>query len=273
MNIKDRETLLKYARTEEDKLFLARLYDKAAQADKGSMTFTHFMDPHQRSVARHFLVESGYRCLFEGGYENAERVVALFSSPWDSWEAHAPDKLRNLSNYPLSLVEVVYKKNAYSEALTHRDYLGALMNLGVKREVLGDILIQGGGAQIIVLDEMAPFLENQLTRVGRMSVEAHRIPFDQLAPPVHRTEEKTVTVPSMRLDAIVAEGFNLSRSEAARYIEAGKVYLMFEECLSGSKAVEEGQIISLRGMGRILLYKVGGQSKKNRLFVTLKKYV
>jgi RNA-binding protein YlmH len=271
LNTKDREALLKCAQTEEDRLFLAKVYDKVQQAQRGAMAHTHFMDPHLRSVAKRFLMTMGVRVIFDGGYDNAERVTALFPSPWE--EELDPCALRENVDYPLALIQVDYKKNAFQEAPTHRDYLGALMNLGIKREVLGDILIQEQGAQIVVLSEMASFLESHLTQVGRLSVEARRIPFERLSLPVSRVVEKTVTVPSLRLDAIVAEGFDLSRTQAAKYIEAGKVYLMFEECLSGSKTVEEGQIISLRGMGRIMLDKVGDRSRKNRLFVTLKKFV
>lgn len=273
MEFSEREKLFRFARTEEDKLFLAKLSDKARQSDRGYLACTHFMDPHQRMLARRFLIEAGIFVLFDGGFDEAERVVALFLPDYRADGFSSLEKLRTEDDYPVSLMRVSYKKNAYVRDLTHRDYLGALMNLGIKRETLGDILLQEDYAHLFVLSEIVPFIENNLTQVGRLSVEAHRVDFSQIILPEPKVELKTVTVASLRLDAIVAEGFNLSRSEAQAYIEAGRVYLQFEECSQGSKAVDEGQTISVRGMGRVILAGVGGQSKKNRLFITLKKLV
>ncbi len=284
MESAEREKLLKGAKTEEDRLFVAKLLDKAERADRGYLTFTHFMDPHQRAIAKRILRDIGKPVIFEGGYADAERVVGLFLPDYLSFDypgdhtSNSPPteilkELRSNPEYPLSLLQVVYKKNTYAKELTHRDYLGALMNLGVKRETLGDILIHDDFAQVIVLSDVAPYLENNLTQVGRVSVEVQSSDLSQLLLPQVKTEEKTATVASLRLDAIVAEGFKLSRSQASEYIEAGKVYLQFEECTNGAKAVEEGSTISLRGMGRIILDKVGGNSKKNRIFVTLRRMV
>ncbi len=267
-----REKLLKYAMTEEDRLFLAKLLDKAEKADGGYLTYTHFLDPHQRSIAKRVLREIGKTAIFEGGYAEAERVVGLFLPDYLAG-AEILDDFRSNPEYPLSLIQVIYKKNAYAKELTHRDYLGALMNLGVKRETLGDILVHDGFAQVIALSDVASYLENNLTQVGRVSVEVRKSDVSQLLLPNVKAEEKTATVASLRLDAIVAEGFNLSRAKASEYIEAGKVYLQFEECTNGSKDVEEGSTISLRGMGRIILDKVGGNSKKNRIFITLRRMV
>ena len=268
----EREKLLKYAQTEEDRLFLAKLLDKAEKADRGYLTYTHFLDPHQRSIAKRVLREIGKPAIFEGGYAEAERAVGLFMPDYLAC-AEALDDFRSNSEYPLSLIRVIYKKNAYAKELTHRDYLGALMNLGVKRETLGDILVHDDFAQIIALSDVAAYLENNLTQVGRVGVEVRKSDVSQLLLPKVKAEEKTATVASLRLDAIVAEGFNLSRAKASEYIEAGKVYLQFEECTNGSKDVEEGSTISLRGMGRIILDKVGGNSKKNRIFITLRRMV
>lgn len=271
----EREKFLKYAQTEEDRLFLAKLLDKANQADRGYLTYTHFMDPHQRTIARRILDEHGFRIIFDGGYLEAERVVGLFLPDYMGYttEIETMEGLRSNSEYPISLIQVDYNKNPYAKELTHRDYLGALMNLGIKRETLGDILVHEEFAQIIALSEITTYLETNLTQVARVRVEARTVELPQLVLLILRTEEKTATVASLRLDAVMAEGFHLSRSEAAKYIEAGKVYLQFEECNNVSKLVDVGNTISLRGMGRIILDKIGGNSKKNRIFITLKKLV
>mgnify|MGYP000927939621 CR=1 FL=1 len=268
-----REKLLKAAKTEEDRLFAAKLLDKAERAGSGYLVFTRFMDPHQRTIARLMFREPGVRFVFDGGYAEAERAVAFLPPDYMvcDTEAGTLEEIRSDPGYPISVVRAGYRKTAYTRELTHRDYLGALMNLGVKRETLGDILVHGDFAQIIALSKIAQYIVNNLKQVGRTSVEVRKIELSELVPPVSETEEKTVTVASLRLDAVLAEGFGLSRSEASGYIEAGRVYLQFEECNNASRQVEEGNIISLRGMGRILLDKIGNKSRKNRIFITIKK--
>lgn len=271
----DKEKLLSFARTEEDKLFVRRLVDKANQSLKGYITYTHFIDPHQRSVAKKVLNELGVKYVFDGGYKDAERVVVAFVSEYltGSTEAETLEAVRNDPSYPVSLVEISYKKNRYSRELTHRDFLGAIMNLGIKRETLGDILVHDEYTQVVLLSDMAAFIENNLTQAGRLRVDVKTAPLSKLTVPAVKTTEKTTTVASLRLDAIVAEGFNISRSLAADCIKAGKVYLQYEECNNVSKTVEEGQTITLRGKGRIVLESIGAVSKKNRIFITIKKYI
>lgn len=275
MENSEREKLLKYAQTEEDRLFMAKLLDKANQADRGYLTYTHFLDPHQRSIARRVSQELGLTIIFAGGYPEAERAVGLFLPDYMVFatEAETIESLTNNVAYPIALVQVDHKRNAFAKELTHRDYLGALMSLGIKRETIGDILVNTEFAQIIVLSEFTEYLENDLTQIGRVTVEAKTVKLSQLVTPTLKTEEKIATVASLRLDAVVAEGFNLSRSEASGYIVAGKVYLQFEECSNVSKQVNEGNTISLKGTGRIVLEKINGLSRKNRIFITLKKFV
>ncbi|NMA64975.1 MAG: RNA-binding protein [Clostridiaceae bacterium] len=271
----NKEKLLNYARTEEDKLFVRRLMDKAQKSIKGYLTFTHFIDPHQRAIARQVLHELGVKYLFDGGYKDAERVTIAFLPDYFDYntDSETLEMVRNDPSYPVSLVQISYKKNQYSRELTHRDFLGAVMNLGIKRETLGDILVHDEYSQIIVLTDIADFLENNLYQLGRLSVDVKTVPLTKLVVPALKTTEKTTTVASLRLDAIVAEGFNISRSLASDCIESGKVYLQYEECNNVSKSVEEGQTITLRGKGKIVLCSIGSTSKKNRIFVTFKKFI
>lgn len=270
-----RELIAKYARSEEDGLFLAKLLDKLQQAGKGYLVSTQFMDPRQRSLAMKVLSGSGNSLFFDGGYDLAERAVCLFLPNYleqDSGRADRREVLIGSGQYPLKLLEVRYGANAYVKDLTHRDYLGALMNLGIKRETLGDILVHPEMAQIVVLAEMCDYILLSLDKVSNLSVDAKEIEFSRIAVPESKTKIIQATVASLRLDAVVAEGYNLSRSEAARMVEDGKVFYNYEECTSPSARTEEGCLISLRGMGRMRLESVGGMSKKNRLFITIKRF-
>jgi len=274
-NIKD--IINKHARSEDDALFLARLDDKLEQAGRGQLVSSNFMDPHQRSLAKRLLTGSSITYSFDGGYDGAERAVCLFVPEYlntsDQTTASLREVLIQSGQYPIRLHRVQHDESKYVNILTHRDYLGALMNLGIRRETLGDILVHRGFAQIMVLDKMADNIIGSLTQVSNASVRVEEE--DILTVEAVNPEVKVVkaTVASLRLDAVLAEGFSLSRGDAAAYIKAGKVALNFEECLSPDARVAEGCTISLRGMGRMVLEEVGGLSKKNRMFITIKRFV
>ena len=275
MKAVNKEKLLNFATSEEDRLFVRKLMDKANRSSRGYLAYTHFIDPHQRHIARKVLQELGIKYVFDGGYHEAERVIVLFPPDYltGSSESETLEYLRNDPAYPVSLIEISYRKNQFLKDLSHRDFLGALMNLGIKRETLGDILVHHDYAQVILLSDIGAFIENNLNQVGRLDVDVKTVPLTNLNVPEMKTTIKTSTVASLRLDAIVAEGFDISRSAAAEYIKSGKVYLQYEECSNVSRTVDEGQTITLRGKGRIVLENVGAVSKKNRIFVTIKRFV
>lgn len=272
-----KDIISKYARNEDDALFLAKLDDKLQQAGRGQLVSSNFLDPHQRSLANKLLTGSSITYLFDGGYDGAERAVCLFVPEYlntsDRTTASFRKALIQSRQYPIRLLRVQHDESKYVNTLTHRDYLGALMNLGIRRETLGDILVHRSFAQIMVLDKMADYIINNLIQVSNAAVRVQES--DILTIEAVNPEVKIVkaTVASLRLDAVLAEGFSLSRGDAASYIKAGKVALNFEECLSPDARVAEGCIISLRGMGRMVLEEVGGQSKKNRMFITIKRFV
>lgn len=270
----DREKLLNYAKTEEDRLFVAKLADKIHKSGKGYLVYTNFLDPHQRMLARKIFRELNQPFVFDGGYTDAERVVAFLIPGYMESDGEDPlDTVRNDENYPVSVVQAQYSRNRFSQELTHRDFLGAIMNLGIKRENFGDILVHHDFAQIVTFPEIASYLERNLARVGRTEVDARIVPTSEIVLPSMKAEEKTVTVASLRLDAVVAEGYSISRTKAAEYIKAGKVFLDFEECMSASEPVDAGNVISLRGKGRIILDSIGDKSRKNRIFIRIKRLV
>ena len=148
------------------------------------------------------------------------------------------------------------------------------MGLGITREKLGDILLPGDGrCQVVALREALPILLSQWESAGRWKLSLKEIPLSELVvrPPQVKTIRDTVATP--RLDAVLAAGFSLSRSKAAAYIAAGKVAVNHRECLKGDKAVEEGDVLTCRGLGKCLVKEVPGQSKKGRTMLVLERYV
>ena len=200
-----------------------------------------------------------------GGYEGAERrmlVCVPADIPMTDEEAYE------------GLLEVLrVKKPAISRELTHRDYLGSMLGLGIDRSVTGDILVRDDGADIIIVPEIADFLLEEYVQVGRTHVSREVHPLSELILPEVRTQIIKDTVPSARLDSVIASAFKLSRSKAAEAIRGGIVSVDHIECLKPDARVEEGSILVLRGKGKALLKEVGGESKKGRTWIIIEKYI
>ncbi len=156
--------------------------------------------------------------------------------------------------------------------LTHRDYLGSILGLGIKRECIGDILVAEDQADVIVVPSMAGFIADNLICVGRCPVKASHISLDELTPARGPRETGTVTVPSLRLDAVISAIFSLSRGRAEKLITQGSVKLNHRSCLDKSSSVNVGDNISVKGFGRAMISNTGGKSRKGRIYIDIDKY-
>lgn len=223
--------------------------------------FVGFLDEHRQAVARAVLHEKGHsRFLFFGGCEGAERVMlGVFPEFWESDPAL----------FPLVAVRFLYRPSA---ALTHRDFLGTLLACGIKRDVIGDIVCEPGSAVVFLAEEIAPFVTENVTKVGGEGVRVEYPYTGEVV--IHREfRELTDTVASPRLDAMVKAAARISREEAAHRIELGLVSLNHMPCTSASAVVREGDVLSVRGGGRFLVDTVGPQTKKGRWIVKILQYV
>ncbi len=260
-----RNILEKYGLSAEERLFAAAFLDKAEKSLRGYLTHTSFMDSRQRALGNRLIKDMGFKGVMHGGYEEAERALCLF----------LPDYMEEVSQEELPLIVLSAKPISakFSKSLSHRDCLGALMGLGIKREMVGDLLIHEEECQIIVLEEMASYINDNLTQISSVQVSTAFIGLTELRRPETRCQNISATVASLRLDAVMAEGFRLSRGEAQRFIEAGRVSLCHMECTKPDKSVDEGDLITVRGLGRVRLKEVGGNSRKNRIFISLERFV
>ena len=248
--------------TKEDKLLLAGIEDKIAQCVENYMaTYTVFLDMRQRTLAENLCRhQKGLKYIFYGGYEDAERRIGVF----------LPDYAELEDDNPLALLRIT--QTGYKE-LTHRDYLGSLTGLGIKREVVGDILVREKGADIIVTKEMGQFLLLNYEKAGRVSLNAELRPITDLIVPEGRFEERRDTVASLRLDSMIASAFSMSRTRAAEAIREGLVYVNGCQNTKGDAGVKEGDKLVLRGKGKVLLDKIAGVTKKDRIVVKMKRFV
>lgn len=246
----------------EDAWLRARIEDACHLCELRSCPrFVGFLDERRQAVARAVLHEKGdLRHLFFGGHETAERVfLGVFP---DFME---PDP----ALFPLNAMRFLFRPSA---ALSHRDFLGTLLACGIKREVIGDIVCGDGNAVVFLSEDVAPFVAESVTKVGGEGV---RVEFPYTGEVTVRREfrERTDTVASPRLDALVKVALGVSREEAARRIELGTVSLNHMPCLSVSETVKEGDTLSIRGGGRFVVDRIGPQTKKGRWMVTIRQYV
>ena len=159
------------------------------------------------------------------------------------------------------------------DTLTHRDFLGALMGCGVKRETVGDIYVSEGSCDFLVTREILPYLLQNFLSAGRTKLHVERIALDEIRVPEQKVKAVRDTVPSLRLDGIVSSGSSISRGKAADYIAAGKCELNYAPCMKGDKQTAEGDVITVRGLGKIRLDAVGGNTKKGRICVEITRFL
>lgn len=249
----------------EDRLLLAKVLDRAEQAaDRNVPAWTDFLSPQQRARAEDLLRLAGISetaWLCQGGYEGAERNILLFLPDWMEPET---------AQSPLRCLRASFRPEY---GLTHRDILGSLMGLGIVREKVGDILVSSESADLIVLDTVAEFLLSGWESAGRAKLAVREIPAAHLHIPAVRCEEVRDTVSSLRLDAVCAAGFRMSRGRAAELIASGCVQVNWRACTKADKPLSEGDTVSARGFGKFQLSEVGGLTKKGRTAVTVKRYV
>lgn len=264
----------------EDNFFLGQLADKIDQCEnKYITTYTNFMDGHQQSIARIYCRKNFIpatdddpykpedmgsipptRTIFYGGYDDAERVILI----------NLPDYAFLEAEEPLTVIRAT--KAEGSRDLTHRDYLGSLIGLGIKREMVGDILVREDGADIIVMSDFADFVMMNYCKAGRTNLSLTQHSIKELIVPERKTQTITDTVASLRLDSVVASAFNLSRGKASEVITRGIVFVNHMETTKPDQQVAEGDRITLRGKGKAILSEIGGKSRKDRQYIKIERY-
>ena len=259
----DRSNIEKIAQNAEDKLLLAKLWDKINMGlRKNIPSSTCFLSPRELEMSRYLFGDLPGLCPF-GGYTDAERQMLCW----------LPDYLEEeslLEDGPLVCLRATFWDG---DTPSHRDFLGALMGAGIGRETIGDICVGKGSCDFFVTAEIAPYILQNFTSAGRTHLHLEAIPLSQVQIADPEVKEIRDTVASLRLDSILSSGFRIGRSLAAQYISAGKAAVDGLPCEKPDKLVAEGMKISVRGLGKIKLATVGGNTKKGRISVVIHRYV
>jgi RNA-binding protein YlmH len=253
--------LIKLARNDDEKHLIARLDDLVQKAVHGSCDQSDFLDLRQQELAQAVAVnEPAIAWHLSGGFAEAERQRLIV---FPSWETETEERIAYLRITPKEFKE---------QSIGHRDYLGAVLNLGLKREKLGDIVVQEKMAYLIVDMGIAAFICQELTRVKHSTVAVEMINREEFVFQPPELEILQLSIASLRLDAAIAGAFNLSRSEADSYIKAGKTKVNHMEIYKSSTEVKAYDLISVNGLGRFRLEEIGGTSRKGRQHVKISRW-
>ena len=250
----------------ENELLLSLIDDKLRKCEDGYMlTNTHFLSLGERSSAMAHLKNRYPNHVFWGGYPDAERTILFLLPEY----MEKDDFVLEEEDDPLCLVRC----RSSSAKLTHRDYLGALLGLGLERSVIGDILVGEHGAQIIVMKSIADYLLANFEKAGSASLKITIDAIKNLEPPKIKTEFIRESVASLRLDNMLSAVFGVSRSDAVEAISRGMVFLNDTEATKPDARISEGDKLVLRGKGKAYFREQSGTTRKGRLSVLFEKYI
>lgn len=266
----DKQQLLKDYKKQEDKICLSQVLDKIEfSKTREKIEYTDFLDMYQVSLVENFLRKINIKTYqLYGGYEDAERKV-LFVYP----EKYDDKMLEKNYDKILKIVRVTLpeeEKGQYS----HRNYLGGIVKLGLKREKVGDIIVQEQGADIITLEEFSGILKQELpslTRFENSKINVEEI--QNLQKREVKVEQVKIIVPSLRLDNFVSDLARTSRSKAVQIMEQERVFVNGQNEKKASKQVKLGDIITIRGKGRFVIKEFDGTTRSGRTVVVVEKYV
>ena len=260
----DRNNIDKIAQNSEDRLLLAKLWDKINNGIRRNIPAnTPFLSPRELEMSRYLFGDEPGLYTF-GGYEDAERKMLIYLPEYMDesclWAEDNPIVCLHADFY-------------HGDSPNHRDFLGALMGSGIARETVGDICVGENGCDFFVTAEIAPYILQNFTSAGRTHVQLKQIPLQEARIPEPEVKEIRDTLASLRLDSVISSGFRIGRSLAAQYITQGKAAIDGLPCEKPDKNVAEGAKISVRGLGKIRLSVIGGRTKKDRISVTIHRYV
>lgn len=266
----EQKEILNNYKKQEDKMLLAQVLDKIELSKKREkLEFTDFLDMYQISLVKSFMNKIDFKnYILYGGYDDAERNVVIIY----------PEK------YTIEMVEKNYSKiiNPIRIELAeedvgkyvHRNYLGGIVKVGMKREKVGDILVSDEGADIIVKSESAQLLMDELRKLDRFeNATMNFIDINSLKKKEIKVEEIKIIVPSLRLDNFVSDLARTSRNKASQIIDSQRVFINGKNELKASKQIKIGDIITIRGKGRFVIKEKCGSTRSGRAVINVEKYI
>lgn len=260
----ERKNIEKITQDPQDRILLAKLWDKICTGvNRNIPAHTCFLSPRELEMSRYLFGDLPGLYPF-GGFADAERKMLCYLPEYMEETALLEE------NAPVACLRATFYEG---DTPTHRDFLGSLIGSGIARECIGDICVGKGQCDLFVTDEICDYLLQNFTNAGKTKFRLSRIPLTEASTPAPEAKILKDTLPSLRLDCVVASGFRIGRNRACQAISAGKVAIDGFSCDKPDKLVTPGCKISLRGSGKIKLEKVNGQTKSGRISVEILRYM
>ncbi len=266
----DKQKILSDYKKQEDKILLAQILDKIEfSKQRERLEYTDFLDMYQLALVKNFMRKNDFEnYVLYGGFEDSERKVLIIY----------PER------YNMSMIEKNYSKIIRAIRIElneedkgkffHRNYLGGIVKLGMKREKVGDIIVADDGADILVKEEIAESLKQGLGTLTRFeNARIDIVELDNLKKQEIKLEELNIIVPSLRLDNFVSDLAKTSRNKAVQIIDSERVFINGQNETKPSKQVKMGDVITIRGKGRFVVKEISGTTRSGRNVVKIEKYV
>lgn len=243
--------------------FLKKIEDKVdIVTRRKQIEVTDFIDPYLCKIGENFLKNNAYvNYLSYGGADECERKRIVISPEFIDIDPHM---------FKISIVE--YQGNLEFITAGHRDFLGALLSLGIKREKVGDIYPNDEGCVVIIDEDLADYILINAPKVKSVPLVGKKLPLGSFKPPQEEKQERIVNIRSLRVDTIVANAFGMSRSKAADEIKKGKVKVNWRKTENIASICQVEDVISFRGKGRVILDEIIGQTNKGRIKAKIKRF-
>lgn len=258
----DKEKLLEHVQEQTLRDVMLKILDKAdGVLKRHDVKSTDFLTPYETKAACDLLNGiQGIKYIVTGGYEEAERkALVLFPDYLDEYTVDTP------------IVAFEIKSTSQFEHLDHRDYLGAILGMGLKREKIGDIIVHNNTCQVVVNSGLKDYILYNLSKVGNASVKVKELKLDEITPSQIEYKQINGNVASLRLDAVLSLAFKVSRTEAQSLISKERVSINWMQVTKTSYEVMEKDIISLKGKGRVIIASIEGKTKSERIVIKLHK--
>jgi RNA-binding protein YlmH len=255
----NRESYISHIKDIDKQILMRKLIDKIEiSKNKHTIEYTDFLDPYERYLAKSILNRFDELKYIEyGGTSNSERrIIIIYPFYYDKSDIDPR----------LSYLRIT----GDIQDLSHKDFLGALLGLGINRSKVGDIQVHCTYTDIILKDELGDFLLINLNKVSNKKISVSEISQNDLEDPSVEFKEINKFITSLRLDAILSITYNISRQDSINMIKSGKVKVNWEEITKPSKELDLEDVISTKGYGRAILHSIDGMSKKGRLLITVR---
>ncbi len=258
------QTTWKQQAAPEEKLFLEKMLESCTRAEKQNRCITtDFYDKNwmEEVIQKYLGINKLEQLVFFGGYEEADRQCIVFNQ-------------QDYEPYPLEVSALkIEVKTGLGKTLTHRDYLGALLGLGIERSKIGDILIQPFGAIVVIRQELTTFVETHLTQIGKyQKIVIELIDYDAIQPEAKQVKEISGTVAALRADAVFALAFGVSRTTVVKLLQLDKGKKNNRH-VGSTDLVKAGDVLTLKGYGKAKCLAICGQTKKDRIHIKIQKYI